>query len=219
MSLAGRTHGKHPRQDILTLWRRQQMQADLLSLLDVEDGAELKKRAGQMARAGHDLIPILLRNLDTDSSHLLAVLARCAVVFRATRSGLRCSASFQTRTARSGNARAAHILAHFVGENEEEFVCDGADECAAVPSFCGRRSWTGRKTVDLSFVEYLQILDEQPTRVVLDILGALQRWPGDQMVEPLCLLAQDRRPAVAQEALRCLGQIRQPRAAQACSRY
>lgn len=201
---------------ILTLWRRQQLQADLLSLLDVHDGAELKKLARQMAQAGHDLIPILLRNLDTDSSHLLAVLGEVCSCLSVDeiRPALQRIVSDANCSERERTA-AAHILAHFVGENEEELVCDGADQGAVAPSFLWSEILDRSQNSRLVIVEYLQILDEQPTHVVLDILGALQRWPGDQMVEPLCLLAQDRRPVVAQEALRCLGQIRRPRAAQA----
>ena len=201
---------------IATRWRRQQLQADLFSLLEVEDASELKIRAAHIAQAGREIIPILLCNLDTDNSHLLAVLGEvCGYLsddeIRPVLRRIAADAGCSQRE----RCAAGLILDRFVGENESEPVLYGAaGQWPTVPTFLWSDILDRSQNSRLVLVEYLQTIDEQSTRVVLNILEALQEWSGDQMIEPLCLLAQDRRPVVVKEALYGLGTIRHPRAAQ-----
>lgn len=209
-----------------TLWRRQKLEAELFGLQNVREEAELQERVGQIAQAGHDVVPIILQNLDTANSRFLGILgAVCgALVHSGSSAGqiiepaLQHIAAGKNVSAQKRTA-AALILERFMREDTDYSpkgqVYDRAEQHDGVPALSWAEILRESKKTRLVIVDYLQTLDEQPVHVLLDLVEGLRRVPSEHAVEPLRLLAQDWRPGVSCAALRALGQVRLPQAARA----
>ena len=201
---------------IETVRRRHQLEADLFGMLDLSTDDELDERAGRIAGAGRDAIPIILRHLGAEDQRMIGALGNiCRRFDDAGEIGLALRGVAGSR-GRPDCERIAAILIldRYLEEELEDELFDGLDnEDLAVRSITAMLDEARQSRLVL--LDYVTAIDDQPVEAAQHLLGALQRAPGEQMVEPLRLLAQDSRPEVAQAAIRALGTIRLPDAGRA----
>ena len=201
---------------IETVRHRHQIEADIFGMLEVASDSEFEERAGRIAGAGREVIPVILRNLDTPNRRMIGALGRISRHLDADEISLalRNVAGSRRRSDRE-RVGALLILDRFLDEDLEDELFEGLanPEEVAIQSFA--EMLDEAEHTRLVLLDYLKAIDEQPVDVVLSILATLEGSQGERMVEPLRLLAQDSRSTVAREALQALGRIRTPEAGRA----
>jgi hypothetical protein len=201
---------------IETVRHRHQIEAEIFGMLEVASDSEFEEQAGRIAGAGRDVIPVILRNLDTPNRRMLGALGRISTYLDSDEisEALRNVAGSRHRSDRE-RVSALLILERFLDEDVEDELFEGLanPEDVAIQSFA--EMLDEAEHTRLVLLDYLKAIDEQPVDAVLSILEALERTQGERMVEPLRLLAQDSRSTVARQALQALGRIRTPESGRA----
>ena len=204
---------------ITTLHERRQIEADLRDMLTSTSDADLRRRAGQIAALGSQVIPAVIGALVALSKvddrllkalgTVAAYLDRDEIVQALRRVVLEPGYTDQSRVG------AMTILERFLDQEPDEELLAGLSnpEEVAISSLeevLARAEW------DPSVLaEFVQRLDRQEPDIVLAVAEALQAVGDRRAVDLLRMMAQDVRAEIAARALHALASLRIPEAAEA----
>lgn len=202
---------------IITAFRQRRWVEDQIrAMLKLRSEHELAAHAARVARSGSQVIPAIFRHLSTSNPQLLGVLGTIAThldheEISAALYDVAMEPSYSDRE----RMAAILILNRFLGEEVYEEFFDSLDDPheVAIQSLMEMLAEASRNRLVL--LEYVRTLEAQLPEVVLAVVETMSEFGGQQVIEPLRLLAQDPRPDVASRALYALGTVRLPQSARA----
>lgn len=201
---------------ITTLRKRHEVEAEIKRMLESSEERDFLARAAHIANYGRQVIPVILKHLDTSDAQLLGVLGTIATYLDVEEitHALRAVATGPNHSDHERMA-ALLILDRFLNQelDEELFTELRNPQEMAMQSLAEVLAEAEKNRFIL--LEYIYTLGEQPVEAVLTIMEAMRRLDRGRAVEPLRLLAQDERPPVAERAIQLLGKIRLKEAARA----
>ncbi len=190
---------------IRTFQRRQEIHSALKALARVRDERERLKQAEALAQYGEEIIPILLRYLDTTDPFLrgavglvVSFLPRETIAPRLREVVMNPARNDQERMT------ALMFLERFLDEPIEESVYAQLRDPHAVIVQSLREVVTYQKESPDLLLEYVSQLQEEPVEVALMVLSAMSQFPPEEMYPLLQLLAQDVREEVALAVIEAL---------------
>ncbi len=201
---------------ITTLRQRRELEAALRGLRTARDDDELEARAKELAQQGEPVLDALLRSLNSADPRLIGALGKVAVHLDRAKvtAALRATARDPRRADRE-RMSAILILDRFLHEEIEEGLIQGLRDPNAVARESLQAVMAEARHNRSIWLEYLEQLAEQPDDVPPLVMQIMLELDEEGSVEPLRLLAQDPNEAVAREAIRRLGSLRLPQAADA----
>ncbi|MGQ9593966.1 MAG: hypothetical protein ACUVXH_05480 [Anaerolineae bacterium] len=204
-----------PGKIITSLRHRLSIEAAMREMLEAASLEEFEAMAARIARQGaHQVVPVILANLDTTDARFRGVLGSVAryldreeIAYALREVVMQPGRSDQERTT------ALMILDRYLGEEiGDSLYVELSDPLEVARQSLRELAAEAEKGTE-AYEEYLRSLEDEPVDVALLVLKATQAMEPSLVVEPLRLLAQDPREAVAQEAIRLLGTLRVPDAA------
>ncbi|MGC8836835.1 MAG: hypothetical protein ACP5UM_00345 [Anaerolineae bacterium] len=203
-----------PGKIITSLKHRRSIEAAMREMLEAASSEEFEAMAARIARQGSQVIPVILANLGTTDARFRNVLGTVAryldrdeMAYALREVVMQPGRSDQERTA------ALMILERYLGEEIGDSLYVELSDPLEVARQSLREAAAEAARSAEAYEEYLRSLEDEPMEVALLVLRAAETLEPPLIVEPLRLLAQDPREAVAQEAIRLLGTLRVPEAA------
>lgn len=201
---------------ITTLRQRRELEAALRGLRTARDDDELEAQAKELAQQGEPVLDALLRSLNSADPRLIGALGKVATYLDRAKvtTALRATARDPRRADRE-RMSAILILDRFLYEEIEEGLIQGLRDPTAVARESLQEVMAEARHNRSIWLEYLEQLAEQPDDVPPLVMQIMLELDEEGSIEPLRLLAQDPDAAVAREAIRRLGSLRLPKAADA----
>lgn len=195
---------------INTFQQRRQLERALADFANTHNEVELTEVARHIAHTFPvDLVlPFLLKHLDTDNSQVRGGLGHLAALLpsETVAPALR-NAAANRQNSPQARLTALTIAQRFLGLDLPTALTDDLNNSDDVALQSLREAVEEGRRNRHVLLEYVTQMQQHPEEIAFLVMGALERLdPGDR-VELLRLLAQDQRPAVAQEALRRLEQL------------
>ncbi|MGQ9584890.1 MAG: HEAT repeat domain-containing protein [Anaerolineae bacterium] len=194
---------------ITSLRHRLSIEASMRQMLEATSSEEFEAMAERIARRGSQVVPVIVANLDTTDARFRGVLGNVA------RHLERSEISYALREVvmqpwRTDQERttALMILERFLDEEVGDSLYLELTDPLEVARQSLREVVSEGESDPQAYVEYVRSLEDEPLEVALLVLQAGGTMDPATVVEPLRLLAQDPRQAVAREAIRLLGTIR-----------
>jgi hypothetical protein len=207
---------------ITKLLERRQIEAELRGLLAATSEQTLRRGAQEIAARGRQVIPVVIGNLDRADARMLAALGVVsALLDREEMTTALRQVILQPQYTDQGRLGAMTILERFLGQPRDDELQAALSDPQGVAISSLEEVLDQAEQNPASLIEYVQGLDQQEPDVVLAVVRALRDRGrkgiprSERAIEPLRMMAQDVREEISSEALRALGAIRLPGAAQA----
>ncbi|MBN1660985.1 MAG: hypothetical protein JXA93_21490 [Anaerolineae bacterium] len=203
---------------ITKLLERRQIEAEFQRLLEATSAAEFRRRAGEIAAHGTQLLPVIVANLDRADAGLLNAMGEVVALLDSQEAivALREAVLHKPLTDRARLA-AIEILERWLGWPVDDELLDRVQDPQGVVLAALHRALGQGKHDAAVLVDYIEGLDRQEPDVVLSAVAALRRLAdadgAEMVIELLRMMALDVREEIGAAATEALGTLRTPASA------
>lgn len=199
---------------ITTFRQRRDLEVALQDLRNALDSDDLERRARALAELDAPVLQALLRSLRTSDPRQIGGLGTVARYLDEEEvvPALRRVAT-DARLSDEERMSAILILDRYLGERVDRRLVENLRNPNAIARESLRQVMVEARESRSIWLEYLVQLQEQRDDVAYMVMDMIMELGEEESVEPLRLLAQEPRQAIAEEAIRLLGTLRLPEAA------